>query len=134
MKRIIAGILLLLMVFTVVGCSSEPKTVEEACEKADSMVKEWDKKTKKLCSYTAEFSEQQGVKIYLVKAQSLTVADETDFAKEHNARTVTEFVYKELKEVFENFPEVAIGVAMLNESGNAYYLTSDGEVLYNSYE
>ena len=132
-KKILSLLVLsVLMAIVCVGCA--PKTVEEAYEKADKMVAKWSDSSEYLCSYYSDFLEEKGVPIYLVKAQSLSVEDETDSFKCYNALTVSNFVYEELSPIFENFSEVVVSIAILDENNETYYLTSNGEVIFNLYE
>lgn len=136
MKRVFAILLVLTMCFGMAACGA-PKTVEEAVEKANSMVAKWDKKTEKLCTYEGEFNAIESKDAvegyaYFVFAKSLTVEDETDTAKQINARHVSEFVNEKLLPVFAEF-DVDLVVAVKDETGT-YYMTNNGEVIFNKYE
>lgn len=126
-------LLLGVMVIFTTSCAGSLKTVEEACIKADEIVEEWSKDAEKTCKYDAQFVEKDGAEIYLVNVQSLTVEDDTDSYKSFIAGDVSSFVYEELSPIFKDFPDVIIGVAVLDENNQAYYLTRNGEVVFNSY-
>ena len=71
--------------------------------------------------------------MYVVSVQSLTIEDETDSYKQYIARTASAFVYEKLQPLFEEY-DVVIGVSVLNEQGRSYYLTSNGEVVFDGYQ
>lgn len=123
MKRLVSVTISLFLLLSCVACKSVPKTVDEACSAADEMVDKWDRDAKNLCAYNGFFYEEQ---FYIVEVTPLTVADSVDFAKMYDATTASEFVYSELKPIFEDFPEVSIAVSVLDENKHIYYLTQDG--------
>lgn len=135
MKKKIAVLLSVVLVIClcISGCGA-PKTVEEACAKANKLVKKWNDKTESGCTYSSEFTENSGVQIYLVNVKSLTVEDETDAYKQYMAEERAEFVYEKLSPIFKNFPDVGIAVGIQNEDNSNFYVTADGEVLFNAYE
>ena len=128
MKKISLLLVICMLMASLFGCGA-PKTLEDALAKANKKVEKWNSKTEATCSYRYAFLDDSNT--YLVYVKSLTVEDDTDSYKEYIAEDRSEFVYEELKSIFENFPDVAIGVAMENENGKYYYLTRNGEVLFN---
>ena len=125
MKKFFSLLGVLTMILSLCACGA-PKTIADACKKADSLVEKWDKDSKNLSGYKSEYNSES--QLYFVTTYSLTAADETDFAKEYNAKRNCKFVYEELKNVFSNV-DVGISVMMLDENQNVYYLTLDGKPL-----
>lgn len=135
MKKHISMLLCMVLVIClcISGCGA-PKTVEEACEKANQLVEKWDAKNESGCTYSAQFSDKNGIQIYLVNVKSLTVEDETDSYKQYMAEDRAEFVYEKLSPIFSNFSDVTIAVGIMNENNSNFYATADGEVIFNAYE
>lgn len=126
MKKVVSLILALAMCLTVVGCA--PKTVEEACKKADKLVEKWDDKTLHQCEYSSEYFENLNgdQDYYTVYITDLTYSDMTDYAKNYARTNNSKEVYEELKDLFEKF-DVIITVIYMDEYGNTVYATMDGK-------
>lgn len=121
-KKTVLLLLLFVMLFSLCSCGA-PKTLDEACKKADELVEKWDRKGTNVCGYEGYYSANSNT--YIVTTYSLTVADETDSYKEFSAPEYCEFVYDGLKDIFSDF-DVHIAVVVIDENQNAYYATIDG--------
>ena len=121
-KKTVLLLLLFAMLFSLCSCGA-PKTLDEACKKADQLVGKWGRKGTNVSGYEGHYSENSNA--YIVTTYSLTAADETESAKEFGARRNCEFVYDGLKDIFSDF-DVHIAVIMVDENQNAYYATIDG--------
>lgn len=121
-KKTVLLLLLFAMLFSLCSCGA-PKTLDEACQKADQLVGKWDRKGTNVSGYEGHYSKNSNA--YIVTTYSLTAADETESAKEFVARRNCEFVYDGLKDIFSDF-DVHIAVIMVDENQNAYYATIDG--------
>lgn len=121
-KKTVLALLLFAMLLSFCSCGS-PKTLDEACDKADRLVREWDRKTIDGNGYKGEYSEDSNA--FIVTTYSLTVADETDFAKAYSAPRRCEFIYDGLKDIFSEF-DVHIVAIVIDENQEAYYATVDG--------
>lgn len=125
MKKAIPLILALVLCLSLCACGA-PKTIADACKKADNLVEKWDQEGKSLCGYTSEYVPEG--KMYSVTVYSLTAEDETEFFKEFNAKDRCEFVYEELEQYFSSF-DVAILAMMIDENQNVYYATLDNKMI-----
>lgn len=124
MKKLLAILLALSLVFTFSGCG-EPETLEEAVAQADKLVAKWNDKTTNLATYESIYRED--ALLYFVTTQSLTVEDETDSFKDSFAKSNAQFIYEGLYEIFKNFHDVKLAITVLDENDTVYYITIDGE-------
>lgn len=125
MKKSMVFILAGIMCVYLCSCGS-PKSIGKACEKADTLVDEWDRKGKNVSGYFSEF--RADANMYFVTTYSITAADETEFGKFSGAKYNCEFVYNELSKVFENV-DVTIAVIVIDENQEAFYVTVDGKAI-----
>lgn len=129
MKKVL--LLLGVTVLVTIGCiGCAPKTIEDACAKADKKV------DKHYYCVSSQYRESNGNKMYVVEIQQekhlLERQDKLgmiSFAMAH-----ADDIYDEAKDCFENFPDVMICVAALDGDGHIYYLEIDGELQFDWYE
>lgn len=132
MRKVV--VLLLVMAVLFAGCS--PKSVEDACEKADKLVEKWDSQSLNLYRYYAEgLQEINGETVYvltmkldgklLANASAQGIAIQTSY---NVVKAAIGTAVEELEELFENFEDVKVGIVIYDHQGNLSYTYYDGNL------